>query len=107
MLSVPIAAIAGLLSGKVQIALSTGYGALIMLAINILLARRITAWNRQETQPTGSSVVTAAIRFVMVALLLVAAFYAGLWLPAVAGGMLIAQIAVYLAGFWLLAAGRS
>ena len=96
------AAAAGLLAGDPRIALSAGYGALIMLAVNGLLAHRISAWSRQEGQPNRRSVGTAAARFAMVALLLVAAFHAGLWLPAVAGGMLVAQLAVYVTGFLLL-----
>ncbi|RMG91319.1 MAG: hypothetical protein D6703_05320 [Zetaproteobacteria bacterium] len=41
----------------------------------------------------------AAVRFVLLILALVAAHGLGFYLPWVAGGMLVAQVAVYIAGF--------
>jgi len=96
--------VVGLFSDGLHLAISAGYGTLIMLAVNALLARRIRAWSQPQRGdgPKCNAIVTAGGRFVFVVVLLVAASFAGLWLPAVAGGMLVAQIAVYLAGFWLL-----
>jgi len=100
LLSAVAATIICLLLSSIQMAVAVGYGALTMVIANGLLAHRIQAWSTRP--PNSNAGAIAAARFVLVAGLLVVASLGGLWLPAVAGGLLIAQVAVYLAGFWLL-----
>jgi len=100
---VVVSMVVGMLSDHLYLAVSSGYGALIMLLVNTVLARRIQSWHLLPTGGLRSrAMMLAGGRFVLVVVLLVAAYFLGMWLPAVAGGMLVAQIALYLAGFWLL-----
>ncbi|MDQ6965178.1 MAG: hypothetical protein Q9M13_09700 [Mariprofundales bacterium] len=96
--------IAAIFSDQPSLIVSSGYGALIMLIVNALLARKIRGWERlQSTEGAGGrAAAVAGGRFVLIVALLITGQLAGLWLPAVAGGMLIAQISVYITGFWLL-----
>jgi len=116
LVSLVVAAIIGLMLGGLPIAMAAGYGVLIMLIVNGLLARRIKLWSQQQSEEVSKGedatkgMATTAIvagRFLLVAALLANASFIGLWLPAVAGGMLVAQIALYLAGFWLLVGNRA
>lgn len=102
--AVIVSIVVAVFSSQPHLAISAGYGATIMLVANIVLARCIQAWSRQPSADRlqSKAITVAGGRFVLIIILLITAYFAGLWLPAVAGGMLVAQIAVYLAGFWLL-----
>ncbi len=84
---------------------SAGYGASLILAVNMLLARRIRRDSEEGSVASGRArvAVLAGGRFAVVVTLLALGHGLGLWLPAVAGGMLVAQVAAYGAGFRLLA----
>ncbi len=75
------------------------YGGALMAANDVALVRMI---ERAATQELGKGRVLlyqgAACRFVLLILLLAAAYAMGLYLPWVAGGMLVAQAAVYVLG---------
>ncbi|MDX8412996.1 MAG: hypothetical protein R8J85_02815 [Mariprofundales bacterium] len=99
-----ISGVVAFFSNQPDLAIASGYGALIMLIVNTVLAQRIYTWSGLQSADRLQSraFAIAGGRFLLIIALLVSGYYAGLWLPAVAGGMLVAQIAVYLAGFWLL-----
>jgi len=80
----------------IKVALGIGFGVLIVLLSTVLLARRISG--AADTDPElGQRLLYAgaAVRFVLVLMALVVAYKLGLHLLAVAGGMLLAQLAMF------------
>ena len=87
------------LAGLVHQSLSLWYGGCLMMANDVVLVRMIERASVRE-QGVGRALLYqgAALRFVLLILLLAAAYAMGLYLPWVAGGMLVAQVAVYVLG---------
>jgi len=80
----------------ISVALGIGFGVLIAMLSTMLLARRISgAADTDPEQGQRLLYAGAAVRFVLVLMALVVAYKLGLHLLAVAGGMLLAQVAMF------------
>jgi len=86
-------------AGQAHQIFSLLYGGVLMVANNVALVRMIErAAVRRKDAGRALLYQGAAFRFVLLVLLLAAAYAMGLYLPWVAGGMLVAQVAVYVLG---------
>jgi len=77
-----------------------GYGGLIMAGSGLWLAFRLSRLRHDHGKGVGASI--AGSRFIIVLALLATGYAIGLWVPAIALGILAAQAALYGSGLYLL-----
>jgi len=88
--------VAVLLRFDFKVALGVGFGVLIVMCSTVLLARRIHGAADADPESGQRMLYAGAVsRFVLVLASLVLAYGLGLHLLAVAGGMLLAQAAMF------------
>ncbi|MDX8409469.1 MAG: hypothetical protein R8J84_05425 [Mariprofundales bacterium] len=79
---------------------AVGYGGLMMAGSGFWLALRLKGLGDADGKATGATI--AGSRFIAILALLAAGYTIGLWLPAIALGILAAQTALYGSGLYLL-----
>lgn len=88
--------IAALLRYDIKVVLGVGFGVLIVMGSTVLLARRIHGAADADPESGQRMLYAGAVsRFMLVLVSLVLAYGLGLHLLAVAGGMLLAQGAMF------------